>query len=423
MTKITVMYTLLLLFVSPCYPESSSGNQRLDIAMEGPWIFYVQKNFPTANGPSTILVAVAPTVDHHLAPVFSSGDGTQFRPGVYCVVFDKLCIPNPTSTSNLKSDTYPDPNPIPLTKPAWDWKQYASTAYVIILPLPAYYSADGKESLTFQEALPTQATQHVPSSPLASYAIGVQLHYLNGPNRIDLYSCSNATDASSCTKPAATHDEENSGTLRLTIRSDETPTTPDKCRWHVHGAYHSMLGLVDPQLSANPHKRYIDVPDFDKSCTPGDPQQIPHHPVTSMATHSKEAKMKPVNPNIPEELDALVKSLRSLDLAEAGSRVALPALEEQAQNFRGKFLRASDLSKLRDNLAASQTGLTQLLNERAKGTGTMLDKNRHRLRPDEFKLKVGIALQRERTLQRDADLSMLSIYSGKDCRAAIILVQ
>ena len=416
------MYTLLLLFVSVCCPESSLGNQRLDVAMEGPWIFYVQKNFPTANGPSTVLVAVAPKVDHHIAPVFSSGDGAQFKPGVYCVVFDKLCVPNPTNASNLTSDTYPDPHPIPLTKPAWDWKQYASTAYIVILPLPTYYSADGKESLTFQDALPTQTTQHVPSSPLASYAIGVQLHYLNGPNRIDLYSCTNPSDASSCTTPAATHDEENSGTLRLTIRSDETPTNPDKCKWHVHGAYHQMLGLVDPQLSDNPHKRYIDVPDFDKTCTPNDPQQTPYHPMTSIATHSKEGKMKPVNPNISEELEALVKSLQSLDLPDDGSQVALPALDGQAKDFSGKFLRVSDLSKLGDNLAKSRTGLTALLRERAKGAGTM-SKNRHGLGPDEFKLKVGIALEQESALQHDADLSMLSIYSGKDCRAAIILVQ
>jgi hypothetical protein len=420
--KIPTIYTLLLLFVSVWFPNASFGNQRLDVAMEGPWILYLQTNFPTAKGPSTVLVAVAPKVDHHERPVFSAGDGAQFDPGMFCVVFDKVCIPKPTNSTSLTHDTYPDPNPIPLSKHAWDWKKYASSAYILILPLPTYYSADGKESLTFQDALPTSTSPNAPSSPAASYAIGVQLHYLDGPDRIALYTCSNSSDASSCTTSAFPHDEENSGTLRITIRSDETSSNPDRCKYHVHGAYHSMLGLVDPQLSDNPHKRYIDVPKFDAGCTPGDPQQVPY-PNTSMKIgyEGADANSNPIN--VPVELDMLVAYLKALDLANDGRQVALLELSGQANQFRGKFLRLSDLSDLRENLATSQEGLTQLLDELARNSITRSEKNRHALRPTDFKLRLEAALLRERALEREADVSMLSIFSGKDCRAAVMLVQ
>src|SRR5262249_14376837 len=169
-------------------PSATLGKQRLDVAMEGPWIYYVQQNFPTSGGPSTVLIAVAPKVDHHYEPVFSSGNGGQLKkPGVYCVMFDKKCIPTVSNDTSLNCDTLPDPHPVPLKNPAWDWTAFKMSAYIVILPMPSYYSADGKDSLSFGDSLPTQAT---PSSPptvgAQNYAIGAVLHYLDGPGRLDL---------------------------------------------------------------------------------------------------------------------------------------------------------------------------------------------------------------------------------------------
>jgi len=54
---------------------------------------------------------------------------------------------------------------------------------------------------------------------------------------------------------------------------------------------------------------------------------------------------------------------------------------------------------------------------------TALDKNQSRPHVTDIALRFEVALLRERALERQSDLVILSIHSGKDCRAAILLVQ
>jgi hypothetical protein len=418
--KTLTMFLVLAISTLLVGPGAALGKQRLDVAMEGPWIFYVQQNFPTSSGPSTVLIAVAPKVDHHYDPVFSSGDGGQFKPGVYCVMFDKKCIPTASNTTSLTYDTYPNPNPVPLKNPAWDWTKFKASAYIVILPMPDYYSADGKDSLSFEDTLPTATTSNPPTVAAQNYAIGVVLHYLNGPARLDLYSCSNPSDASSCTSPAFRHDQENSGTLRITIRSDETASNTDDCKYHVHGAYHSMLGLVDPKLNYNSDRKYIDVPLYLPACTPGDPQQDPY-PATSASvqTHSGDA-----NPdiNVPVELDMLVQYLDALGLSDRGSQIALPQLTDMANQLRGKFPKLSDLSELRTNLRSSQDGLKSLLDGYQQHS-SLPGKDLHKINVADLRLRLKAALLKEGSLEQDSYFETFSIFNGKDCRAAMVLIQ
>lgn len=285
--KILLRSALFLLALSLAPLGKMSANLRLDITLEGPWIFYVQQNLKTAAGNSSVLIAVAPQVAGHYPPVFSAGNGGRFGFGVNCVAFDHACIPHPTSAKSLTHDGYPDPSPVPLSQPNWNWNQLSSSAYILLLPMPDSFSADGKDVLTFQQILPTSSSPTPRSSPPASYAIGAQLHYANGPDKLSLYSCSNPLDASSCAMSVfKAPDEDNSGILRLTIRSDESSNNPDNCKHHLHAAYHAMLGLVDPNLKYNAAKAYVDVPAYDPACTPNDPQQGPS-PKTSPSPHSQ----------------------------------------------------------------------------------------------------------------------------------------
>jgi hypothetical protein len=419
----TVVLLAALLFPS----EKALAEARLDIAMEGPWIFFVQSNFKTAAGPSNVLIAVAPLVSGHYLPVVGAGNGGQITDyGLKCVVFDGVCIPKPTTASALSHDGYADPYPIVLSQAGWNWSKVSSSAFVIILPMPDYISADGKESLTFQKVIPTSAMPNSPSTSAANFAIGLQLHYEHGPNIVGLYRCTSTSDASSCTQNVFPGNEDNSGTLRIAIRSDETPSDLDNCKYHLHGAYHAMLGLVDRNAANNPDKAYLDMPAYDKNCTPGDPQQIPFPLADSsidMGHSTSEGEMSSTT-NVATSLDTLVVYLRSLKLQHGVEEsLSLPQLSDQADQLRGKVPRLSNLSELSAYLKNSQEVISNLLMQlKAQSHETARRMTSHRQDAD-LPIRLNVVLLRERALQAEAQFAALSIISGKDCRAAMVLVQ
>lgn len=425
--KSLTICTVLLLAASFSPVEKAFAEARLDIAMEGPWIFFVQPNFKTAAGSSTVLIAVAPPVSGHYLPVVGAGNGGQIPDyGLKCVVFDGVCIPKPAASSTLSHDGYADPYPIVLSQAGWNWSKVSSSAFVIILPMPDYISADGKESLTFQKALPTSAMPNAPSTPAANFAIGLQLHYEHGPNIVGLYRCTSTSDASSCTQNVFSGDEDNSGTLRIAIRTDENPSNLDNCKYHLHAAYHSMLGLVDKNAANNPDKAYIDMPSYDKNCTPGDPQQIPLPLADNsidMGHSPSEGEMSSTK-DVAASLDTLVVYLRSLKLRHGVEEtLSLPQLSEQANQLRAKVPRLSDLSQLMANLKKSQEGISDLLVQLSAKSRETAHKMTSDRRDADLAIRMNVALLRERALQIEAQFTWLSIISGKDCRAAMILVQ
>lgn len=423
--KSLTLCTVVLLAASLFLAEKAFAEARLDIAMEGPWIFFVQPNFKTAAGSSTVLIAVAPLVSGHYLPVVGAGNGGQIPDyGLKCVVFDGVCIPKPTASSTLSHDGYADPYPIVLSQAGWNWSKVSSSAFIIILPMPDYISADGKESLTFQKALPTSAMPNAPSTPAANFAIGLQLHYEHGPNIVGLYRCTSTSDASSCTQNVFPGNEDNSGTLRIAIRTDETPSNLDNCKYHLHAAYHDMLGLVDKNIANNPDKAYIDMPTYDKNCTPGDPQQIPVALADSPMGHSPSEGEMSSTKDVAASLDTLVVYLRSLKLQHGVEEtLSLPQLSEKANQLQSKVPRLSDLLQLTAILTKSQEGISELLVQ----LNAQLHETAHKMTSDrtdaDLAIRLNVALLRERALQIEAQFAALSIISGKDCRAAMILVQ
>jgi len=426
--KASILCVLLMLVASLSSVERTSASLRLDIAMEGPWVFYVQQNFKTGAGTSSVLIAVAPQVSgHHYPPVISAGDGGNFGMGVNCVVFDTVCIPKISTATALPHVGYADPSLVGLSQLGWNWNQYTSSAFVLILPMPDSISADGKEKLTFQKTLPTITSPNPPSTSPANYAIGLQLHYTNGPDTIGLYHCTDTLDASTCTQNVFSGDEDNSGTLRITIRNEEGSTIEEHCRYHVHGAYHAMLPLVDPSLKNNADKAYVDMATYDLGCTPGDPQQVPV-PAVDASMHMMPTAVGLdyafTATDISASLDTLAAYLRSLGLQHGlEEQIAVPELSHQAEQLRGKFPRLSDLTQLSANLTKSRDGINRLLPQTNLRSGITLQNSMSRKRNFDLAPQFNVALFKEQALQIEAQATALSIISGKDCRAALILVE
>jgi hypothetical protein len=119
----------------------------------------------------------------------------------------------------------------------------------------------------------------------------------------------------------------------------------------------------------------------------------------------------------------LVAYLNALDLSDHGSQIALPQLSEMANQLRGKFPKLSDLSELRTKLRSSQDGLESLLDELQQRSAPHAQKGLHKTNVGDMRLRLKAALLKEGALEQDSYVETLCILNGKDCRAAIVLVQ
>ena len=391
-----------------CCSLQAVSQQHLDIAFEGPWLFYQESAFAVDNSKHVpALIAIAPTVLGHFPPTFSTGDGFAFDPGVYCVGFDGACTLN-NLTSMVPGD-YPPMGLLPVSKPAnWDWRTLGS-AYVLILPIPNSSSADGQYAMTLHAKFPA-ANSPSPVTSQGSYALGLHLHYPNGPKLISLLSCPAVPTATTCNS-AEGKLLTNSGTLRITMKSDESPGAVDPCDYHSRRAYHTMIHLLDDALSSNSQNAYINVPTYD-SCARCDPQQdlIPSDcPGVGMMTIA----IYPGGGDVSGKLTDLVNFLEKLDFRK--DQVGLGKLSDQATALKGKSPAFSQLQDLKGDLKASSDALNELLE--AKAVARKADSNAPR--PQDLRT----ALHKEAELNFVIDEVIYSGTSGKDCRAAEMLIQ
>ncbi len=316
---------------------------RLDIAFEGPWVFYQEPKFALGDGKTLpALIAVAPVTMSHFPPTFSTGDGFSLDAGIYCVGFDGACKIN--NLSALTKDGYADPSLLQTSKGTFNWALLQSD-YVLILPMPDSYSADGQYAITLHQNFPSQGGGANPGKP-ATPAIGIELHYVNGPQNISLLGCpSMAVTASNCNSLHGT-DQVNSGTLRISMKSTENPMDTDKCDYHVRNAYHQTLLLIDSQVAYNTAQKYINVPKYD-SCAVCDPQQDQVPAFCPQMVMDNGLNYSPAKLDIPGNLNELITTLKNLDLNSGEKeRTGLIALESQAKVFNGKSLSLSQLKTL-----------------------------------------------------------------------------
>jgi hypothetical protein len=397
--------------------------QRMDVDMEGPWIFYLDSGFPDQSGSAkSVLVAIAPKVPGHNYPTFSAGTGGNVKSlGIYCVGFGAggslpACTPNNLNT--WAWGTYMQPTPEVVKKPAsFDWRTLASKAYIFIFPVPDSISSDGLYMATFQSTFPT-STSASTTTESGPRSIGIQLHYVNGPGSVALLPCTGVPSAGNCAGVPSLA-QQNSGTVRLHIKSIENPMAEDGCEHHVHRAYHKMLMLVDPQLSANQSRAYINEDSYDASCSPCDPQQ---DLISSECNTMNPTTM--TTPDVSEGLNRLVALIEGLNLEpKKAEQIQLPTLKKQSENVSAGFPDQNELMSLKKTLLKSEEGIHGLL-KLPSDSITRKQPDRGAGLPS-VTVRVGLesAESQEEALTRIADVDMMLAISGKDCRAVIMLVQ
>jgi hypothetical protein len=408
--KIEIKWILAVL-ITLLSGKLSLGQNRFDVSIEGPWLFYVEPNFQTNAGPRSVLVAIAPKIAGHNVPIFSTGNGVPIPNfGIYCVAFDDTCKPNDLTA--LSKDGYSSFQPVDVYRPMnWNWGNYSGAAFVFLLPLPDSASNDGSYGMTFQSSFPNGASNPV-TTESGPHSIGIVLHYNNGPSTLGLLSCTNPPTASNCSKQAIS-DQDNSGTLRMTVRSFEDPAKSDDCDYHVHHAYHRMLTLLDPQLSIqkNKDKAYTGVP-APTACTACDPQQDVVPSECSLKAMGRAMEYDPEITDISANLDSLVSFLQDLKLQGDAKKAVLVDLPKLQDTLHGKFPSQSQLGALETSLHSSQKALHDLLTEQQE----------RKVNGVESQQNLQIALQKEQGLSRIAEQFHLLSISGKDCRAPLLRI-
>jgi hypothetical protein len=274
MTKRWIVALCLVVMVFHAAKCLAQSGYRLDIDVQGPWIFYEDKTFAA----HPVLVMVAPDVgseSKHNAfhfPQISTGDGYPIKKnGIYCLTFDSEC--GKAVGSKLDRGNYSDSSKLlhakfkltALVTNEWDWISASKTGIVIILPIPNSYSDDGDWHMRFANKYNSQGKGYQAHKDSPRHPIGVQLHYDVGPAMFNLRSCKNPQPtAVNCTAPAAVHAThtrlDNTGTLRIQMKA---PNIDDFCDYHVRRVYPRMLKLLDstPLISpdnVNYDKAFID---------------------------------------------------------------------------------------------------------------------------------------------------------------------
>ena len=74
-------------------------------------------------------------------------------------------------------------------------------------------------------------------------------------------------------------------------------------------------------------------------------------------------------------------------------------------------------------MRSSQDGLKSLLGEFQQRSSLRTKKGLHVINVADLRLRLKAALLKEGALEQDAYYETFSIFNGKDCRAAIVLLQ
>jgi len=422
--KKQLLYVLVLCAVIGLCPSPGLA-QRMDVDIEGPWILYLDSGFPDQAGSSkTVLVAIAPKVPGHYYPTFSAGTGGAVKNlGIYCVGFGAgaslpACTPNNLNT--WAWSTYMQPAPEIVKKPAsFDWRTLASPAYVFIFPVPDSISSDGLYMATFQSTFPTKGSPNT-TTESGPRSIGIQLHYVNGPGSVALLPCSGTPSASNCAGLPSLN-QQNSGTVRLHVKSIDSPMAEDSCEHHVRRAYHKMLMLVDPPLSVNQSRAYINEDTYDDTCSPCDPQQDSISPDCDSLSPTLMATT-----DVPESLSRIVALMDGLNLApKQAEQLQLSALKTQSENVSGRSPDQNDLMSLKKTLLKSEKGIQRVLDDDRARDSITGKQPAQKAALSRVALRVGLesAESQEEALTGVTDVDMMLAISGKDCRAVIMLVQ
>jgi hypothetical protein len=409
-----------LLLCTLLFTAVFSFAESLDIVVEGPWIYYEAKIPNGKQAPISVLVLVAPKVGGHHVATFSTGDGYQIDPGIYCVGFALECG---TIVQHAKLGPMPtyDPEKRVRVRPGIIWnsqtnqiKQSATIeATYVILPLPDSYSNDGVYPMKF-------GTQIENYTGVKQQSVGLQLHYLNGPTVISLSHC-DAVDAATCKHDNKYQDQDNSGTLHITIKACGNPDETDACDKHVRAAYHTMILFLDStnKLSlgknANQDKGYIDLPPYSPDCYASDPQRSDDMPPMTGCEYQS------TNLALAQELKSIIQQLSDPAKTHGidNSKLFIQQLTKLSNALDAHVPRFSELGAIATYLDLSSDSIYHQL-DAAKGKSVNASGETQALPASSSDNNDPRALA---VSEAHLALEMLSATSGKDCKVAQMLLQ
>lgn len=396
------------------------AQKRFDIAMEGPWIFYQENNLKLTDGNTySALIAVAPKVPGHYDLVFTSGNGLTIPTGLYCVAFNQAagtqtCTPSAQTSMSIGGDSYVQQQFVPIQKGSWDWKLLSTaTAYVVIIPLPSSWSSDGQYDYSFMSTFPANTGVTLP--PPRHSTIGVQLHYDNFPPiaTFALSSCSIQTSGVTCSPYRS---QANSGTLRISIKSPEELPNPIECDQHVHRAHHYMTSLID--LGSNPQFAYLfDQMTFVEECQRCDPQQ---QNIPSDCSAGAHPTMTPAVADLVVGLGGVISQLQPLQSPDSKCQYAVCDLQQLKAELASPAANLATLSSIERSLQQSENALLVALEDDATKQGSERKANANE---SSRSLQIKLALSTERFFMPAVVQVKSAATSGKDCRAAEMLVR
>jgi hypothetical protein len=416
------LFAAIILLTAICGSAPAFG-QRLDIVLEGPWVLHEDHAFQSHTGTVDVLIAMAPSGTDHHDPTFSTGDGFTIPwRNVYCVMFGADCALKRHATS-LSSDGYATGLPLNVkTQGGWKWfKDRDPEAMYLILPMPDSYSNDGIDTVRFGKSFGNYgaAEQH---------SIGVVLHYDQNPlppKSLNLYTCqssSPAVSADDCKDTSRFPSQDNTGTLRITMRA---PEDDDTCSPHVRAAYPKMLLMLDKApltagTNTNQDKAYIDLLDYNGSANPTcvdcDPQNPDQSNCPGMATVEPPAFL-----NVPEALTGIVGQLSGLKENQQ-DLLYVKELQNGANSLDGHYPRLSQLRRIKSFLNSSVNGISELLAQLSAQVDSKSTADKSAVEVKSLEQTLQQAKSRERKLIFYVQY-LLSATSGKDCRVVQLLIR
>jgi hypothetical protein len=457
----------LVLFACSMTGCRHKPKNRLDIALEGPWVLYQETRFESNGKHVTVLVAIAPngaidykdvgsvvqyTSDglHHRPPQISTGDGYYvMNPDIYCLTFDDQCAPEGRTALNFGG--YPESMVLTMnshdpTGPptAWDWVSAVNglSDTVLILPMPDSVSNDGVWSMRFSKKFDPNGIGYGDPHP---QSIGLMLHYSHGPKTFGLRSCEGKPSVANCyaapkdrdTKmPLAlkTTELKNSGTLRISMKA---PSNEDACDRHVRMAYPEMLKLLNNNFNAD--KAVVEPAQGTRSdgspvfegggggnyCFTKDPQGQPNPLGAAASEHMPDI------PILIGQIDDVLKAFDGIPKALRDS-LLFPEIKSARDGLDPNFPRISQIERIGALVRLSTAQIDVLLEEREKKKGAKVAL--HAPEPAQAGLAPNAGISTFLLTGPDYD-SLKTLQAaekpaadapptknGNDCKAAIMLV-
>lgn len=439
---IFVLFLGLIFSTTSCCDK---GANRVDIALDGPWIIY-QTHLDDGHGnKKPVLIAIAPmnaTEEeqqgvainrlHHHSPQLSTGDGFYIKESnltttrIFCVSFGPQCVPD--GPDHLNNDSYPQSNLLQLHysgKGSWDWASsiFQNDGMALILPMPDSFSNDGVWHIRFLGQKETDGLR----------SIGLQLHYLHGAANFTVNPCkvtpptqstpavppvlSDCHDDPSGQNPPQLKTLTNTGTLRIQMRA---PDETDNCDRHARFGWEQTFKILGDDFGSG----YKEIDPAEMVRSDGTIKWAGEDPSCALQGDMKmmpvAQRLQPTTAETFVNLGNVIDNLISTYCSDSANKAAcgekelqpLKDLRQELKTLNPFFPRISQMMRV-GTLSNSSMALVTSFQTQAKATARLKFRNEEESLPD-----VDLILAALRHFVDDPDTK-----NGADCRAAVVSAQ